>query len=186
MKKAKWWEYPTYSEKSMAEFTAGLIYERAIKKIDEREAMLQAQRDFIAVHGETLAGLHWTPALFDPAIDLSWGHYRGQKTTALDVARLWPAAKWKRVKTSFSSSLDYDWTAEVDGITLVIERAETEEPRPKLKAGERIDLGLGEVDDDLKAWECPICKGKLPGFLEEGVQCIECGALWPVWDGGAA
>jgi len=178
MKKAKWWGYPTYPGESYAEFTAGRVYEKAIAKIEEREAILQAQRAFITKHAETLAGLEWTPDLIDLEIQLTWRSYRGQKVSALGVARLWPDAKWKRVKTSFSAGLDYDWKAKIDGITLVIDRAETEEPRPKLKAGETIDLWLGEVADDSGDWSCAACGGKTAGDLEEGRQCIDCGQIW--------
>lgn len=115
-------------------------YDRAIKTIEEWEAVHRVHRAFIAKHIETLAGMYWRVAYLEAAIEISYQRYRGKDTTPADIALLWPAAKWKRVKEKHTSSIRYNWEAVVDGVTLRIEHAESEEPRPKLRDGETIRL----------------------------------------------
>lgn len=179
-----WYGLPTYPGESMVEYTAGRIHERAMVKIEEREAVHRAQRVFISTHAETLAGLEWSPDLFDACLELNHRYYRGEKTGPKDIAKLWPAAKWKRVKSKWSAGIEYDWEAKVDGVTLRIVKAESEEPAPKLKAGERIDLGLGQEKKDPRDWTCPSCGGETAGILEEGLQCISCGLISRIREGG--
>ena len=122
-------------------------YDRNIATIEEWEAVHRLHRAFIAKHIETLAGLYWKVAYLEAAIELCWGMYRGEHTKPADIARLWPDATWKRVKQKYSSGLKYDWEAVVDGITLRIEGAESEEPRPKLREGETIRLPNNQASD---------------------------------------
>lgn len=179
-----WYGLPTYPGESYVEFTAGKVHARAMEKIEEREAVHCSQRSFIAGHAETLAGLEWSPDLFDACLELGHGYYRGQKACPKDVAKLWPKAKWKRVKSKWSVDVEYDWEALVDGVKLRIVKAESEAPRPKLKAGETIDLGLGQEKKDPRDWTCPCCGGETAGILEEGLQCIGCGLISRIREGG--
>jgi hypothetical protein len=134
-----WREIPVY-QSDHAKTQAGEYYDSNIATIEEWEAVHRLHRSFIAKHVETLAGLYWKVAYLDPAIDLSWSWYRGQKATPQTVAKLWPGATWKRVKQKYGTHPRYDWEAVVDGITLRITDAESEEPRPKLVEGETIIL----------------------------------------------
>lgn len=132
-----WREIAIYNDGSGK---AGSYYDSAIKTIEKWEAVHRVQRAFIAKHIETLAGLYWRVAYLEAAIEISYGLYRGKRTTPTDIALLWPEARWKRAKEKYTSEIRYNWEAVVDGITLRIENAESEEPRPKLRDGATIIL----------------------------------------------
>ena len=136
-----WRLVPLYENPIYADMNAGHAYDRQIQKIEEREAVHRLHRAFIEKHVETLAGMHWEVGYLDPEIEISWHSYRGCKATPETIAALWPGAKWVRKKSKWSSKTAYDWVAMVDGIDLIIKEAEDEEPRPKLKVGERIKIG---------------------------------------------
>lgn len=120
---------------------AASYYDNAIATIEKWEAVHRLHRAFIAKHIETLAGMYWRVAYLEPEIEISPGYYRGQRATPTDMARLWTGVKWKREKEKYSSAeVRYDWVGVLDGITLRINHAESEEPRPKLRDGAAIDL----------------------------------------------
>lgn len=114
---------------------AGKNYDQALKTIQERDEILKLNRLFIEAHKETLAGLSWTVGYLDPEIDIWPGMYRGEKAGPPEIAALWPNAAWRRVRRKYGDGLTYDWCAVVNGVTIRIERAETEKPQPKLREG---------------------------------------------------
>lgn len=118
--------------------TAGDEYDRAIAQLKEWEGVMKKVRGFMKKHAETLAGLRWAPAYLEAAVEIQPRYYRCQRVTAEAVARLWPSAKWQRVKAKFYETR-INWVAEVDGITLRIEDAERIEV-PKIQEG-LIDFG---------------------------------------------
>jgi hypothetical protein len=114
---------------------AGDKLRRNMEILTERVKDIQAVRDFISKHYETLAGAWWDVAYFDPEIKLSPHYYRGRKTTPGDIATLWPEAIWTRRADKYGAPGKFDWVTQIDGIDLVIEGAEVEDPRPRLKSG---------------------------------------------------
>jgi hypothetical protein len=114
---------------------AGDQYDSALGVIERWESVMKLQRVFIAKHHLTLAGLSWSVAYLEPAIEINPFRYRGQKTTARDIIKLWPGLAWKRVKSKWTVEESYNWEAILDGVTIRLEKAETIKPQPSLSEG---------------------------------------------------
>ena len=117
-----------------------IVLSAAVKTIAERHAVLKLNTDFIEKHKETLAGMSWDVGFLDPEIKISctsW--YRGEQTTPVDIARLWPNANWKRERPEYRDN-QLDYVAEVDGVKIIIKCAEVFKPVKLGKAGTRVKL----------------------------------------------
>lgn len=118
---------------------AAEIYRKGVETIFRYRDVLALQLAWITKHAVTLAGLNWRVGYLDPEIEVSWHSYRGRKMRGPgQVAALWPGAAWMRRKQKYSKA-DYDWTAEIDGVTVIIKGAESVAPAPKLEEGQ-VDL----------------------------------------------
>lgn len=120
--------------------TAQYELDKNLKIILEREETLKLKRLFIQKHNETLAGLDWQVGYLDTEIEICKRYYRGATVGPTGVAKLWPQAKWTRVKPKYSSQPAMDWIAVVDGVTLRIKDAETWEPLPTPRDGTPVAL----------------------------------------------
>ena len=131
-----WRDITVYSDGSG---NAGEIYRTVVEKIFRYRDVLALQLAWITTHAVTLAGLNWNVGYLYPEIAVSWHSYRGRKMRGPgQVAALWPGAAWMRRKQKYSKA-DYDWTAEIDGVTVIIKGAESVAPAPKLEEGQ-VDL----------------------------------------------
>lgn len=113
---------------------AETYYSGAVRTIFEFRDALSIQLNWIMKHAETLAGLHWRVGYLKPEIEVSWQHYRGKRTSPEQVAALWPDAEWRRKARPYDKQ-EYDWVAEVDGVTVILECTEKEKPAPTLREG---------------------------------------------------
>jgi hypothetical protein len=121
------------------------------------ERNVSTVRAFVQKHLELLAGLAWEPSIFCSGADIKIrkSAYRGQPTTASQVAALFPV-KWKRKKSNYrpDGKLVYDWVAQVDGVTLTIEKAEVIVLRPRdtgVRDGTIVDLGDAVEEMEVEA-----------------------------------
>lgn len=138
-----WRDITVYSDGSG---NAAEIYRQGVEKIFRYRDVLALQLAWITKHAVTLAGLNWRVGYLDPEIKVSWHSYRGRNMRGPgQVAALWPGAAWMRRKQKYSKA-DYDWTAEIDGVTVIIEYAESEDPKPKLEDGP-VDLSAFRAGD---------------------------------------
>ncbi len=131
-------EHAVYSDGSGK---ASDILREALQSIDEYEKNLSIKRLFIEKHKDTLAGLRWWCPHANREVEIWTGYYRAKPASAKDIARLWPDAQWTKRQDAFSKE-QIDWVAEIDGITLVIEKAEKlPPPKPtKIPKGTKVIL----------------------------------------------
>lgn len=121
-----------------------------MSKIREERERLDLLEAFIRKYQLTLGALSWSAsatrthptkkcgqsndlAVFVPEIELRAHAYNQQRcVTAMDVAKLWPEAQWRRTMPRFEMDAETrrDWTADVDGVLLRIVEAECK-PKPK-------------------------------------------------------
>jgi len=92
--------------------------------IANEEAKCANLRKFIAKHEQTLAGIFWRVSVFQNEIEFWGSYYRGQPIDAKGIARLFPNAQWVCVHQPYTAEEQLDYVGEVDGVKLVIERAE--------------------------------------------------------------
>lgn len=112
---------------------------QCLRETQERLDRLQA---FIRKYQLTLARLCWDAevsalppvkndaVLFVPEIRLAAHSYNKQRAAATEIAALWPTAAWRRSMPRYSTDEDRrrDYTAEIDGVIVRIEGAETCQP----------------------------------------------------------
>jgi hypothetical protein len=103
---------------------------------------------FLLTHQEKLWGLQFQCCSVWPRISLWWQAYRG--TTISDpkqIARLWPDAEWSRRRSEYREH-EIEWFAEVDGVTLILESAETTKPAKLPEVSGRVHLESPEPPND--------------------------------------
>lgn len=103
---------------------------RGMRWLEKQTEALRLLRAFAEKWKETLAGAswsldEWTCATKGPTVRLGACSYRGRHVAAEEIAGLFPG-DWRRRKVEYPETgwLDYDWLAPLDGVTLLIERAE--------------------------------------------------------------
>lgn len=115
-------------------------------RMDERQHIVEAQRVFVLRHSAVLAGINWEASAYGLEIILCCNTYRGKRSSAVEIARLWPDLDWKRVEPwlSMDKARVRDWAAEYEGVTLRIREAEVYAVRPQVEPwrgkGESVDL----------------------------------------------
>jgi hypothetical protein len=112
--------------------------EGQLKILREHEEIIKLTRCFVLKHSLTLAGMYWAVGYLEATIKLSPSRYRGAKTTAKDIAALWPGCVWKRSTPKYTSREIRDWVTRLDGVELRIEGAESYEELGIPKDGEGV------------------------------------------------
>ena len=116
---------------------------RAEKEILERRQQCDLAEAFIDKHKDVLVGLSWDLHIGERVkIEAFCGSggpaYRGKWIDPKELAyELFPYANWERVKDEFSD--DYDYEALVDGVFVILTKAEMA-PRKTTKKPKRTKL----------------------------------------------
>lgn len=100
------------------------------------EEHCRVARAFVQKHLERLAGMSWRIWLAHEMPEFQIGGsstkaYKGEYCDAERIARIWPV-KWRRRKEEHPPRgyLVYDWVAELDGVLLIIDQAESHRLTP--------------------------------------------------------
>lgn len=107
--------------------------------IAQEEEAMSTLRAFIQKHLARLEGVSWSCSNWKskggPLIELgskSYAAIRGRYVEVAEIAALWPV-EWRRRKPDYPDDkfIQYDWVAQLDGVTLVIDKAENERIAPR-------------------------------------------------------
>lgn len=104
--------------------------------LQRNEEHCRVARAFVQKHLDRLAGMCWRIWLAHEFPEFQVGGnrmnaYRGEYCDAKTIAALWPV-KWRRRKEEHPPTgyLVYDWIADLDGVRLIIEQAESHRLSP--------------------------------------------------------